>query len=65
MVAKMYKSLLSMVKFFISIKAKSGANLTVATKNSIVNSLKTIIENSVRPVNIDPETIFYNFKYIF
>ena len=54
-------------KVFISIKAKSGANLTVATKNSIVQSLKQYGVASVRPVIIDPEityiTLNTNFKY--
>ena len=54
-------------KVYISIKAKSGSNLTVATKESIVQSLKTYAVASVRPVVIDPETTFItlvvNFKY--
>jgi len=54
-------------KVYISIKAKSGSNLTVATKESIVQSLKTYAVASVRPVIIDPETTFItlivNFKY--
>ena len=54
-------------KVFISIKAKSGANLTVATKNSIVQSLKQYGVASVRPIIIDPEityiTLNTNFKY--
>ena len=54
-------------KVFISIKAKSGANLTVATKNSIVQSLKQYGVASVRPVIIDPETTYItlntSFKY--
>ena len=54
-------------KVYISIKAKSGSNLTVATKNSIVQSLKQYAVASVRPVIIDPETTFItlitNFKY--
>ena len=54
-------------KVFISIKAKSGTNLTVATKNSIVQSLKQYGVASVRPVIIDPETTFItlntSFKY--
>ena len=45
-------------KVFISIKAKSGTNLTVATKNSIVQSLKQFSVASVRPEIIDPETTF-------
>ena len=54
-------------KVYISIKAKSGSNLTVATKESIVQSLKTYAVASVTPVVIDPETTFItlvvNFKY--
>ena len=54
-------------KVFISIKAKSGTNLTVATKNSIVQSLKEYTIASVRPEIIDPETTFIrlttDFKY--
>ena len=54
-------------KVFISIKAKSGTNLTTATKNSIVQSLKQYAVASVRPEIIDPETTFIrlttNFKY--
>ena len=45
-------------KVFISIKAKSGTNLTTATKNSIVQSLKQFAVASVRPEIIDPETTF-------
>ena len=54
-------------KVYISIKAKSGSNLTVATKESIVQSLKSYAVASVTPVIIDPETTFItlvvNFKY--
>ena len=54
-------------KVYISIKAKSGSNLTVATKNSIVQSLKKYAVASVTPVIIDPETTYItlivNFKY--
>ena len=54
-------------KVYISIKAKSGSNLTVATKESIVTSLKTYAVASVTPVIVDPETTFItlvvNFKY--
>ena len=54
-------------KVYISIKAKSGSNLTVATKESIVTSLKSYAVASVTPVIIDPETTFItlvvNFKY--
>ena len=45
-------------KVFISVKAKSGSNLTVATKESIVASLKSYAVASVRPEIIDPETTF-------
>ena len=54
-------------KVYISIKAKSGSNLTVATKESIVTSLKQYAVASVTPVIIDPETTYItlvvNFKY--
>ena len=54
-------------KVYISIKAKSGSNLTVATKESIVQSLKKYAVASVTPVIIDPETTYItlvvNFKY--
>ena len=54
-------------KVYISIKAKSGANLTVATKESIVTSLKRYAVASVTPTIIDPETTYLtlvsNFKY--
>ena len=54
-------------KVYISIKAKSGSNLTTATKESIVQSLKSYAVASVTPVIIDPETTFItlvvNFKY--
>ena len=54
-------------KVYISIKAKSGSNLTVATKESLVTSLKSYAVASVTPVIIDPETTFItlvvNFKY--
>jgi hypothetical protein len=54
-------------KVYISIKAKSGSNLTVATKESLVQSLKSYAVASVRPVIIDPETTYItlvtNFKY--
>jgi hypothetical protein len=54
-------------KVYISIKAKSGSNLTETTKNSIVQSLKSYAVASVTPVIIDPETTFItlttNFKY--
>ena len=54
-------------KVYISIKAKSGSNLTVVTKESIVQSLKKYAVASVTPVIIDPETTYItlvvNFKY--
>jgi hypothetical protein len=54
-------------KVYISVKAKSGSNLTTATKTSIVQSLKKFAVASVTPVIIDPETTFItlatNFKY--
>jgi hypothetical protein len=54
-------------KVYISIRAKSGSNLTVATKESLVKSLKSFAVASVTPVIIDPETTFLNittkFKY--
>ena len=54
-------------KVFISIKAKSGSNLTETTKASIVKSLKSYAVASVRPEIIDPETTFItlstSFKY--
>ena len=54
-------------KVYISIKAKSGSNLTVTTKDSIVQSLKKYAVASVRPEIIDPETTYItlvvSFKY--
>ena len=54
-------------KVYISIKAKSGSNLTVATKTSLVQQLKSYAVASVTPVIIDPETTFItltvNFKF--
>ena len=54
-------------KVYISIKAKSGSNLTEATKVSLVRSLKSYAVASVIPVIIDPETTFITltttFKY--
>jgi hypothetical protein len=54
-------------KVYISIKAKSGSNLTEATKVSLVSSLKSFAVASVIPVIIDPETTFItlvtNFKF--
>ena len=54
-------------KVYISIKAKSGSNLTEVTKNSIVATLKSYAVASVTPVVIDPETTYITlivtFKY--
>ena len=54
-------------KVYVSIKAKSGSNLTEVTKNSIVASLKSYAVASVTPVIIDPETTYITliitFKY--
>jgi len=54
-------------KVYISIKAKSGSNLTVVTKETLIQSLKQYAVASVRPVIIDPEityiTLVVNFKY--
>ena len=54
-------------KVYISIKAKSGSNLTESTKASIVTSLKQYAVASIRPIIIDPEitylTLITNFKY--
>ena len=54
-------------KVYISIKAKSGSNLTTATKESLVQSLKSYAVASVTPVIIDPETTYItlvvNFRY--
>ena len=45
-------------KVYISIKAKSGSNLTEATKVSLVKSLKSYAVASVTPVIINPETTY-------
>jgi hypothetical protein len=54
-------------KVYISIKAKSGSNLTEVTKVSLAASLKSFAVASVTPVIIDPETTFIiletTFKY--
>jgi len=54
-------------KVYISIKAKSGSNLTEVTKVGLVRSLKSFAVASVTPVIIDPETTFIiletTFKY--
>ena len=52
-------------KVYISIKAKSGANLTTATKESIVQSLKSFAVASITPVIIDPETTFITLTTTF
>ena len=54
-------------KVYISIKAKSGSNLTEVTKTSLVASLKSYAVASITPVIIDPETTYITltttFKY--
>ncbi len=45
-------------KVYISVKAKSGSNLTELTKANLVKSLKSFAVASVTPVIIDPETTF-------
>ena len=54
-------------KVYISIKARSGSNLTTATKTSLVKSLKSYAVASITPVIIDPEitylTLNTTFKY--
>ena len=54
-------------KVYVSIKAKSGSNLTEVTKDSLTRSLKSFAVASVTPVIIDPETTFIiletTFKY--
>ena len=52
-------------KVYISIKAKSGSNLTEVTKNSLVKSLKSFAVASVTPVIIDPETTFITLTTVF
>ena len=52
-------------KVYISIKAKSGANLTVATKNSLVTDLKRYAVASVTPTIIDPETTYLQLNTSF
>ena len=52
-------------KVYISIKAKSGSNLTVATKVSLVASLKSFAVASITPVIIDPETTFITLTTTF
>ena len=54
-------------KVYVSIKAKSGSNLTEVTKDSLTRSLKSFAVASVTPIIIDPETTFIiletTFKY--
>ena len=54
-------------RVYISIKAKSGSNLTETTKTDIVNQLKKFSIASVTPVILDPETtdilLTSNVKY--
>jgi len=52
-------------KVYISIKAKSGTNLTQLTKESLVKSLKSFAVASVTPVIIDPETTFITLTTTF
>ena len=52
-------------KVYISIKAKSGSNLTQLTKEGIVKSLKSFAVASVTPVIIDPETTFITLTTVF
>ena len=54
-------------RVYISIYPKTGSNLTTATKNSIVTTLKQYSIGSVTPVIIDPEVTYIlltsNVKY--
>ena len=43
----------------ISIKPKSGSNLTNSTKNNIITSLKPYNVASVRPEIVDPQQHLY------
>ena len=52
-------------KVYISIKAKSGSNLTELTKDNLVKSLKSFAVASVTPVIIDPETTFITLTTTF
>ena len=52
-------------KVYISIKAKSGSNLTELTKENLVKSLKSFAVASVTPVIIDPETTFITLTTTF
>ena len=54
-------------RVYISVYPKTGSNLTTATKNSIVTSLKNYSIGSVTPVILDPEVTYIlltsNVKY--
>ena len=52
-------------KVYISIKAKSGSNLTTSTKENLVKSLKSFAVASVTPVIIDPETTYITLTTTF
>ena len=52
-------------KVYVSIKAKSGSNLTELTKENLVKSLKSFAVASVTPVIIDPETTFITLETTF
>ena len=52
-------------KVYISIRAKSGSNLTELTKTDLVKSLKSFAVASVTPVIIDPETTFITLETTF
>jgi len=52
-------------KVYISIRAKSGSNLTELTKANLVQSLKSFAVASVTPVIIDPETTFITLETTF
>ena len=52
-------------KVYISIKAKSGSNLTTLTKENLVKSLKSFAVASVTPVIIDPETTYITLTTTF
>ena len=52
-------------KVYISIKAKSGSNLTELTKENLVKSLKSFAVASVTPVIIDPETTYITLTTTF
>ena len=52
-------------KVYVSIRAKSGSNLTELTKANLVQSLKSFAVASVTPVIIDPETTFITLETTF